>query len=79
MNSADPNTSERLQRVLKLLRAGGRHTTRAIVRKCGVCAVNAIIAELRDRGFKIDCDQEIVNGKRRWFYELISEPETADG
>lgn len=66
--------SPRLQRVLKALRGGQRLTTRAIVRKANVVAVNAVIAELRSHGAQIHCEQEMIGGKRRFFYTLLKEP-----
>lgn len=76
MNSARLAESERLQRVLRFLQeAGGPVTTRAIVRNCSVCAVNAVIAELRDNGAEINCFQIMKNGKRRFYYSLIQSPE----
>ena len=66
--------SPRLQRVLSLLRDGRAHTTRAVVRRASVCAVNAIMAELRHHGAEIICTQQLVGGKRRFFYKMIKEP-----
>ena len=45
--------SPRLQRVLALLRDGQAHTTRDIVRRARVMAVNACISELRHHGAEI--------------------------
>ncbi len=45
--------SPRLQRVLHLLSDGRPHTTRDIVRKARVMAVNACISELRFHGAAI--------------------------
>jgi hypothetical protein len=71
-------TSPRLQRVLAALRGGRPLTTRAIIRKAGVCAVNAIVAELRQHGAVIRVEQrrDVRTGRRRWFYTLIEEPRT---
>lgn len=66
--------SPRLQRVLKALSAGGALTTRQIVRRAGVIAVSACVAELRAHGAEIDCEQRIVKGQRRWFYTLKKAP-----
>jgi len=71
---AAPLASPRLQRVLKALRGGQRLSTRAIVRKANVVAVNAVVAELRQHGVEIRCDNEFLNGKRRFFYTLLKEP-----
>lgn len=69
-------TSPRLQRVLALLRDGRSHTTRDVVRRASVCAVNAIMAELRHHGAEIVCTQQRVGGKRRFFYKMIKGPKT---
>jgi hypothetical protein len=69
MKSAHVETSPRLQRVLRLLRDGQEHSTRDIIVRANVCAVNSCIAELCDpkNGYDIEC-------KRRedvWYYRLI--------
>ena len=71
MHSAAVERSPRLQRVLALLRDGNEHSTRAIVQECDVCAVNAIVAELRDNGYPVECRQEVrPGGGRVWLYRL---------
>ena len=67
MHSAKIDSSIRLQRVLKVLKDGLKHTTRDIIRKANVCAVNSVIAELRDNGYKIDCERV----GQRWYYQLV--------
>lgn len=67
---AAPLTSPRLQ----LLRDGRPHTTRDIVRRARVMAVNACISELRHHGADIHCAAQIVNGQRRFYYTMIKEP-----
>ena len=71
-------TSDRLQRVLTLL-LEERHrwlTTRTIIRRAGVCAVNAVIAELRENGADIECKATVQQGgARRWSYRLTKAPE----
>jgi hypothetical protein len=47
-------TSPRLRRVLAVLAEGKPLTTRAIVRRAQVCAVSAIVAELRAHGAESD-------------------------
>ena len=74
MNAAGLS-SPRLQRVLRVLAPGKPVTTRTIVRRAQVCAVNAIVAELRHHGAEIACFQEIVGGRRRWFYRMDRAPE----
>jgi len=67
MNSANIDKSPRLQRVLAVLWDGLPHTTLDIIQQANVCAVNSIIAELRDNGFSIDCKRE----GDKWFYQCI--------
>ena len=54
MHSASLSRSQRLQRVHTLLSDGAWHSTRDIVDKARVCAVNSIIAELRANGCRIE-------------------------
>lgn len=74
MMHAAPLTSPRLQRVLSLLKDGVPRTTRQIVRGAGVMAVNACISELRHHGAEITCRCEIVNGQRRFYYQMTKAP-----
>jgi len=74
---AAPLTSPRLQRVLRLLADGREHTIRAIVRRAGVCAVNAIIAELRAHGAEITCQRRKQGGKWRFYYTMKKGPRDA--
>jgi hypothetical protein len=69
--------SVRLQRVLALLSDGRPHTTRAINRKAQVCAVNAIISELRVRGAEITCVKQAAKNTRgwRWYYTMTKAPD----
>ena len=67
MHSANIDNSPRLRRVLKILSDGKRHTTRDIIRKASVCAVNSCISELRDNGIKIECER---NGNL-WRYWIV--------
>lgn len=75
MMHAAPLHSPRLQRVLILLRDGRAHTTRAIVRRAGVMAVSACVAELRHHGADIRCDHRMINGRRRFFYTMTKAPQ----
>ena len=61
--------SERLQRVARFLSDGKPHSTREIIRGCDVCAVNAIVDELREpqNGFDIDCERI----GRYWYYTMM--------
>jgi len=78
IKAAKLETSDRLQRVLRLL-IDERHrwlTTRTILRRAGVCAVNTVIAELRENGAEIDCRTTVLQGGgRRWSYRLTKAPE----
>lgn len=67
-------TSPRLQRALKLLSDGRPHSTRDVVRKARVMAVNAVVSELRHHGAEILCSQQVVNGQRRFFYTMTKAP-----
>jgi hypothetical protein len=67
-------TSPRLQRALTVLKDGKPHTTRELVRKANICAVNSVIAELREHGAEILCTQDHVGGKRRFFYTMTKGP-----
>ena len=66
MHAASIEKSERLGRVLDLLSKGGEFTTLDIIRQVNVCAVNSIVAELRQNGFDIDCQRR----GDKWFYRL---------
>jgi hypothetical protein len=77
IKAAKLETSPRLQRVLKLLDENDHRwlTTRMIMRRCSVCAVNTVIAELRENGAVIDCKTDVMrDGKRRWSYRLRQAP-----
>jgi hypothetical protein len=67
-------SSPRLQRALAVLSDGRPHTTRDIVRRARVMAVNAVAAELRHHGAEIICTQQVVNGQRRFFYTMTKAP-----
>lgn len=66
MNSASFENSQRLQRVYKVLKDCKQHSTMSIIKAANVCAVNSIIAELRDNGFNIKCHRE----NNKWLYQL---------
>ena len=55
MHFATLEKSQRLQRVLAVLRDGKTHTTRDLIIKAQVCAVNSIVAEIRANGIQVDC------------------------
>lgn len=66
MHSARLSKSPRLQRVFKVLLGGKQYTTRDIIRRASVCAVNSIIAELRTNGININCERRA----NKWYYWL---------
>lgn len=66
MNAANPHKSERLKRVIRLLKKRREFSTLDIIQRANVCAVNSIIAELRQAGHKITCQRR----GDRWFYRL---------
>lgn len=79
MNSADLNKSPRLRRALGTLEAAaeageGWMTTRDLIWAAGICAVNSVIAELRDNGCTIETRQVPGVEGRRWEYRLTHAP-----
>jgi hypothetical protein len=66
MHAAQITRSERLQRVDRLLADGLPHSTREIIQIAHVCAVNSIVAELRENGRDIGCQRV----EDEWFYQL---------
>lgn len=66
MNAARINNSERLQRVDALLSGGGEFSTMQIVQLANVCAVNSIVAELRENGRVIHCRRS----ENVWYYRM---------
>ena len=78
MNSASLQRSPRLRRVLAALRAadGGELSTREIVERADVCAVNSCVAELRDQGLDVRCRSLCgPDGGRQWLYRLVEPAE----
>ena len=78
MIHAAPLTSPRLQRVLQLLADGRPRTTRDIVRKARVMAVNACVAELRFHGAEISCVRQAAPnaGGWRFYYTMTKAPKS---
>lgn len=66
MKSANVEKSVRLQKVLWVLWDKLPHTTREIIYRSGQCAINTCVDELRDNGYKIECQRK---GKY-WYYRL---------
>lgn len=78
MHAARLSTSQRLQRVYALLSGPGEYSTREIVERAQVCAVNSCISELRHAGAKITCRMVRIDGQPRFFYRMTEEaPEPA--
>lgn len=67
MHAAKIENSPRLKRVFKLLMSGKEFTTRQIMRRADVCAVNTCADELRDNGLDIKC----VRRGALWFYRMV--------
>ena len=71
MHAASLERSPRLQRALDLLLDGRERSTLEIIAGAKVCAVNSVIAELREGGFSILCRQDReTSGERVWLYRL---------
>ena len=68
MNYAKLTKSERLQRAFTLLSDKRPHSTRDIIRKAHVCAVNSIVSELRGNKKKITCTRV----GNVWLYRMVS-------
>ena len=66
MHAAKLETSPRLQRVNALLADGQEYSTRDIVYRADVCAVNSIISELRANGCCITTRWQ----GRRCYYQM---------
>lgn len=60
--------SDRLQRVLWVLREYGEQSTWSIMQLARVCAVNSIVSELRANGIGISCRRAPNRGA--FFYRL---------
>lgn len=60
MNYAKLEKSERLQRVMAVLKDRQPHSTYEIQNLAMVCAVGSSVSELRQQGYGIKCDR--VNG-----------------
>lgn len=77
MRAARLTKSARLKRALRALQAdGGWMSTRELIRRARICAVNSVIAELRENGCDIETKQDTDDkGERRWRYRLKKAPE----
>ena len=71
MHAADLQSSQRLNRVYRLLSTGFEWSTLEIARRAKVCAVNSCISELRANGIEIACRRTTDRkGDRIWLYQL---------
>jgi len=70
-------SSNRLQRVRRLLADGRPHSTRDISRRTHVLAISACVAELRQNGAEIVCQRERVGEKWVFFYTMTKGPTDA--
>ena len=70
MNAANLMTSARLQRVYYALNDGLEHSTRDLIWQADVCAISAIIEELRANGCQIECRQQTTDTGRIWLYRM---------
>ncbi|QBF31538.1 hypothetical protein [Thalassococcus sp. S3] len=69
-------TSPRLRRALRVLReADGEISTWELAHEARICAVNSVVAELRENGCQISCRQVVEDGQRRFFYTLLRCPD----
>ena len=66
MHAATLDRSNRLQRLRAVLRDRKPHSTRDLVRRAHICAVNSAISELRCNNLDITCQR---NGGV-WYYQL---------
>ena len=72
MHAARFERSERLQRAHALLSDGDWHSTRDLVANAQICAVNSVIAELRENGFYIEghWTRDPATGQRIYVYRM---------
>lgn len=69
MNHAQLAKSDRLKRVADVLKkARTPLSTKEIIEKANVCAVSAIVSELRANGMAIECQR---NGGA-WYYRMVA-------
>ena len=67
MKAANLESSERLMNVYTMLASGQEWSTMDIIKTANVCAVNSIIAELRQNGHNIICQRK----GRAWYYKMV--------
>ena len=63
----------RLTRVLRVLRDGRPHTTRELIERARVCAVNTCVSEMRALGYVIECRSQghDGHGAHVYAYQLV--------
>ncbi|WP_425099171.1 hypothetical protein [Tropicibacter sp. S64] len=67
--------SARLQRVLKVLRDGKKHSSWEIMSRGKAPSPGTCVSELRQLGAKIDCKRETgPNGQPIWYYTMTKGP-----
>ncbi len=67
MRAARLARSARLRRVHALLLDWQPHSTLEIINQAQVCAVNSVIAELRQNGMQINCNRQ----GDVWYYQAV--------
>ena len=74
MHSANLKTSGRLQKVQALLADGQERSTREIMLQADVCAVSAVVSELRANGLEVTCRRAVDPNTRGriWLYRLVA-------
>jgi len=60
--------SPRCQRVFTFLSDLCEHSTREIIRKANVCAVNSVVDEIREHGYDIRC-RRVADV---WLYRMVA-------
>ena len=79
MHPARLASSERLQRVLGVLKACGDQgvTSWSLMQMARVVAPATAISELRHQGYEVRCEQVMRDGKRVWKYTLQGSGQSA--
>ena len=62
--------SSRLRRVIDFLDDGRPHSTMEIIQGADVCAVSAIISELRANHIPVECSRVREPSGMRWYHRL---------
>lgn len=75
MHYAKLADSKRLQKLVAVLADGKRHTTRDIIMRTGICAVNSAASELRRNDVPVICKYQGMSEKRERIYDYWLEQE----